>query len=209
MTMDSSAWDDRYQAADLVWSTTPNVWVEQTASQLPVGTALDLAGGEGRNSIWLAERGWDAECVDFSAVALDRALHIAAQRLGADASRFHVQRADLLTMDCESRNYNLVLVVYFHVPAAAREAVLRCAAQAVAPGGRLLVVAHHLDNLTEGVGGPQNADILYTEDDVRQAAEASGLETERAERVLRAVAADSSSEARNAIDVVYVGRRAE
>jgi SAM-dependent methyltransferase len=209
MSMSSRDWDQRYQGSDLVWSATPNIWVEQIAGSLPPGTALDLAGGEGRNSIWLAERGWNVECVDFSAVALDRALHLAADRLGADVSRFHVQRADLLSMDCESRNYNLVLLVYFHLPAAERDRVLTCAAKAVAPGGRLLVVAHHSDNLAHGVGGPANAEVLYTEVDVQVAAEAAGLTTERAERALRAVSSDSSGEARNAFDVVYVGRRAE
>ena len=71
--MNSSTWDERYAGTDLVWSTTPNQWVEQVADGLAPGRDLDLAGGEGRNALWLAARGWQATVVDFSQVALDRA----------------------------------------------------------------------------------------------------------------------------------------
>lgn len=211
MTMSSHDWDERYADTDLVWSAGPNVWVEQFASTLSPGTVLDLAGGEGRNSIWLAEQGWTAVCVDFSTVALDRALKIAAARLGDRSDHFMVRRADLLSFDCEIRHYNLVLLSYFHAPEADRDTVLRCAAETVAPGGHLLVVAHHSDNLTLGVGGPQNPDVLYTEFDVADVVEAAGLQTVRADRVLRPVTTqtDTGPETRNAVDVVYVGRRAE
>jgi 2-polyprenyl-3-methyl-5-hydroxy-6-metoxy-1,4-benzoquinol methylase len=56
--MDADAWDQRYAAAERVWSVEPNVWLAQVARDLPPGRALDLACGEGRNAVWLAERGW-------------------------------------------------------------------------------------------------------------------------------------------------------
>ncbi len=80
--MDSSMWDERYSGSDLVWSATPNQWVEQVAAERPPGRVLDLAGGEGRNALWLADRGWKATVVDFSHVALDRADNLVAERFG-------------------------------------------------------------------------------------------------------------------------------
>ena len=79
--MDSQLWDARYAAADLVWSAGPNATVAALTADLPPGRALDVAAGEGRNAIWLAERGWDADALDFSRVGLDRAERIAADRL--------------------------------------------------------------------------------------------------------------------------------
>ena len=84
--MDASEWDRRYAAADLVWSAGPNAVVAREADDLPPGRALDLASGEGRNAIWLAERGWRVTAVDFSAVATERTRQLAAGRLGADAT---------------------------------------------------------------------------------------------------------------------------
>ena len=123
--MDSSHWDERYAASDLVWSATPNMWVEQLTADLTPGTAVDLAGGEGRNALWLAERGWQATVVDFSQVALDRAQQWAAERLGADAHRLRTEQADLLAYAPPARAYDLVLVVYLQVPADQRRPVMR------------------------------------------------------------------------------------
>ena len=72
MTMDSSAWDDRYRAKEMLWSRGPNVFVEDRLADVEPGVGLDLASGEGRNAIWLAERGWDMTAVDFSSVAAER-----------------------------------------------------------------------------------------------------------------------------------------
>jgi len=77
--VEAAEWDARYAERDLVWSAGPNVFVERYAADLPVGRALDVAGGEGRNALWLADRGWDATVADFSQVALDRALRIRAE----------------------------------------------------------------------------------------------------------------------------------
>ena len=70
--MDSEGWDRRYQGRDLVWTSEANRFLIQEAAGLPPGRALDLACGEGRNAIWLAERGWTVTGVDFSKVGLGR-----------------------------------------------------------------------------------------------------------------------------------------
>ncbi|MBI4943997.1 MAG: class I SAM-dependent methyltransferase [Actinobacteria bacterium] len=205
--MDSTDWDTRYASSELVWSAGPNLWVEQICADLPAGTAVDLGAGEGRNALWLAAKGWQATAVDFSGVALDRARRLAAERLGGDADRLTTAQADLTTFE-PSTTYDLALVVYVQLPAPARRAVLASAARCVAPGGRLVVVAHHSDNLTEGVGGPQDPAVLYTEadvlDDLAPAVADGGFTVERAERVLRPV----GDRDRHAVDALVVLRRA-
>ncbi|MEL0282956.1 MAG: SAM-dependent methyltransferase, partial [Ilumatobacter sp.] len=62
--MDAAGWDERYAGTDLVWSAGPNVFIEEICAGLEPGSALDLAAGEGRNAVWLAERGWDVTAVD-------------------------------------------------------------------------------------------------------------------------------------------------
>jgi SAM-dependent methyltransferase len=203
--MDAKDWDSRYDQTDLMWSQGPNQWVEDVTTGLPAGRALDLAAGEGRNAIWLAERGWHATALDFSAVALDRAARIAAERLGPGVSRFSTQQADLLVHRPEPSSYDLVLVVYLQIAADQRAVVLRSAADAVAPGGMLLVTAHDSDNAERGYGGPPDPAVLYSAADVVGDIDGSGLVVTRAEQVTRVVATPDGERA--ALDCLVVATR--
>jgi SAM-dependent methyltransferase len=204
--VDSTTWDARYAERDLVWSAGPNVFVEQVAAQLTPGRVLDLAAGEGRNAIWLAEQGWEATAVDFSRVALERAQRIAGERLGElAADRLHVVQADLLSYQPPAQAFDLVLVVYLQVAVDQRRPVLRAAAQGVAPGGHLLVIAHDSRNLADGVGGPQDPSVLYTAADVVEDLHGGPLEVVRAETVTRAVSTDAGE--RHALDCLVLAVR--
>jgi SAM-dependent methyltransferase len=79
-TTEQAAWDQRYSGPDLVWGAGPNRFVTDEVTALPAGRAVDLGTGEGRNAIWLAERGWQVTAVDFSAAGLARAARLAAER---------------------------------------------------------------------------------------------------------------------------------
>jgi SAM-dependent methyltransferase len=68
--MGPDEWDARYAGTDLVWGPGANRWVVEYTSDLPPGRAVDLACGEGRNALFLAERGWTVIGVDFSARAI-------------------------------------------------------------------------------------------------------------------------------------------
>jgi SAM-dependent methyltransferase len=190
--VDASEWDRRYAAVDLVWSVGPNAVVAREAADLPPGRALDLGSGEGRNAIWLAERGWRVTAVDFSAVATERTRRLAAERLGEDAGRVTAVTADLMTWVPESASTDLVVLAYLQLGARERTHAHRLAAAALAPGGTFLLVAHHSDNLTEGVGGPQDPAVLFTEQDVVDDLVGTDVVVDRAERVERVVKAEGA-----------------
>lgn len=178
---EQQAWDERYSGPDLVWGAGPNRFVAEELGDLPPGRAIDLGCGEGRNAIWLAERGWKVTGVDFSAAGLDRAARLAA---GRDVSADWVQ-ADLTCYQPEPGGFDLVLIAYLQLPSADLAGVFRAAATAVAPGGTLFVVGHDRDNLTRGHGGPQDPALLYTPGMVT--AELGGLAVRRAGQVTRPV----------------------
>jgi SAM-dependent methyltransferase len=161
---------------------------------LSPGTALDVGSGEGRNAVWLAEQGWLVTGVDFSPVGLDKARRLAAAR-GVDVEWV---LADLRSYQPPDGAYDLVVVLYLHLPAAERRAAHTALARALRPDGVLLVVGHDVTNLSDGYGGPQDASILLTPDDV--AADLVGLRVERAERVERLVSTDAGE--RRAIDAL-------
>jgi SAM-dependent methyltransferase len=178
--MDADAWDERYAATELVWSAGPNRFVEAECADLPPGRVLDLAAGEGRNAIWLARRGWRATAVDFSQVALDKGREVAG---GTDVEWVC---ADATTWATDDR-YDLAVVAYLQLEKGERRAAIRNAFGSLAPGGTLFVVAHDSSNLTEGSGGPQDATVLYTAEDVLADLAGEAFDVVRAERVERPV----------------------
>jgi SAM-dependent methyltransferase len=179
----AAEWNRRYAGSELLWTAKPNRFLVAETSSLAPARALDLACGEGRNAVWLAEQGWRVTGVDFSDVALAKARELAAAR-GVQAEW---TQADLLDYRPVEGAYDLVLLFYLQLPAAERRRVVRTAAGALAPGGTLLVVAHDSSNLEHGHGGPRDAAVLYTAADVVADLEGSGLEVERAELVERPV----------------------
>jgi len=191
------AWDRKYAETERLWGRDPNRFLVTEVSDLPPGRALDLACGEGRNAIWLAELGWRTTGVDFSQVAIAKARERASQA----SLDVEFVCADLLDYEPERDAYDLVLLFSLQLPRDELRLVLERAASALAAGGTFLLVGHDLVNITEGVGGPSDPAVLYTPDDI--VAELPGLEIEKAERVLRDVA-DAD---RPAIDALVRARR--
>lgn len=200
--MDAAGWDARYAEKELVWSAGPNRFVEAEVAGLPPGRALDLAGGEGRNAIWLASGGWDVELVEFSNVALDKAAQL-AEHAGVHLT---LTAADLTDEPAPSlAPADLVLVVYLQLPPDEARRAHRLAASLVAPGGTLLVVAHAKRNLVDGVGGPPDVEVLRDVSEVRDDLAGTGLTITRAEEVLRPVETDDG--VREAIDILVRASR--
>ncbi len=193
-------WNRRYASTDRIHSTpVPNRFLVAEVADLAPARALDLACGAGRNAVWLAERGWRVTAVDFSDVALTMARELARAR-GVEVEWI---QADVVTWAPPARAHDLVCVLYLQLPAPERRAALQHAVDAVRSGGTLLVVGHDVLNLTEGWGGPTQADVLFTPDDI--VAEVGGLQVQKAERVRRPV--EDGGMLHEAIDALVRARR--
>ena len=192
-------WNARYAGSELLWTAEPNRRFASEVEGLEPGRALDLACGEGRNAVWLAERGWRVTGVDFSDVALGKAERLAASRSVEDEWVL----ADVLEYTQKREAFDLVTALYLQLPHEELAGVLRSAVDALAPEGTLIVLGHDTTNLTEGLGGPRDASVLFTPEDVVPQLE--GLAVERAEKVLRTVALEDGEA--TAIDALVRARR--
>ena len=144
---DEEFWEERYRAYPAVWSRQPNSQLVAEAADLPPGRALDAGGGEGADAIWLAGRGWQVTAVDFATEALRKAAEHAARAGITD--RIEWLHADLTTWSPDDAAYDLVSAQFVHLPRAAERLFVRLA-EAVAPGGTLLVVGHDPSDLHTG-----------------------------------------------------------
>jgi SAM-dependent methyltransferase len=150
-------WDRRYENAEHLFISEPDGELVSRTKDLAVGTAVDLGAGEGRISAWLARAGWQVTAVDFSNVALGRLRELAATE-GLPIEAVDAEIEDFLG---RGGQFDLVVLANIHPAPVDRGRLFRGAAGAVAPGGHLFVVGHHLDSL--GRAGPPDGDRLYTE----------------------------------------------
>jgi SAM-dependent methyltransferase len=176
-------WDDRYSSAGQLWSGQPNAQFAAQVADLAPGEALEAGCGEGADAIWLAQRGWTVTGVDVSAVALERAA-TAARAAGGKAAgditrRITWQREDLLTWVPEPERFDLVSAQFMHFPPAELAAFHHGLAAAVRPGGTLLLIAHHPEDVhAQRKGRP---DLFWYAEDIAASLEADRWEVRVAE----------------------------
>ena len=198
--MNREHWDERYGTEELIWKAEPNRFLVEELDALPPGRALDVACGEGRNAVWLASKGWRVTGADFSRAGLAKAQRLATDR-GVEVTWVE---ADVVEWQPPTASFDLVVVMYLHLPAEQRHRALAHAAAALAPGGVLLVVGHDTSNLLKGTGGPQDPAVLFGPEEIVE--DLSGLQIERAEQVKRTVVTDAGET--TAIDALVRAVRA-
>lgn len=126
-------------------------------SGLPAGSVLDVAGGAGRHSIWLAQRGWRARLLDISDVGIGLAERNASRALGPVRKEFLISTevADLNRMqDFGVEQYDLVLVFFY-----LQRELFPALISALKPGGFLLYKTYLTDQ-QQFSGGPHNPAFL-------------------------------------------------
>ena len=161
MTSVGPMWDQRFATGQ--WPREPDPFLVALADPLPAGRGLDLGSGPGRNSVWLAAKGWDMTLVDASRVGLDLAVAAAS----AEGAAVTTIEANLDEWRPDPSYFDLVIVANLHPGPDRRGPILQHATEALCPGGHLYVVGHHLDNL--GRHGPPDPDRLLTDERLRAA----------------------------------------
>ena len=153
--------------------------------------------------MWLAERGWVVTGLDLSSVALGRGRAAAADRGVGDRCTWVA--GDVLAWRPPAR-FDLVASHYVHEAPDTRVAYWRAAAQAVAPGGILLIVGHHPSDRPAEGRGPRDPAVLFSPGDVVEAlADDPTLATLIAQTRPRPVREGSGSEGR--VETVVVMKR--
>lgn len=158
-------WNERYARQDFVYGTEPNVWFREQLAALPAGKILLPAEGEGRNAVYAARLGWEVFALDLSEKGQEKAFKLAGQ-----AGVFiQYDLADIRQYPIEENGpWDAVGLFYAHFPPDLRAATHQRLAQALRPGGRLILEAFQPEQLKRNSGGPKNLDMLYTLDMLRE-----------------------------------------
>ncbi len=157
-------WDNRYSSGEFIYGTEPNEFFKLEIDKLPAGRLLALAEGEGRNGIYAAGLGWEVTAVDFSSVARDKALKLASEK-GATIGYIISSLEDFQP---ESDYYDAVSMIFMHLNPDISELVHERAVGSLKPGGRVILEVYAKEQLGKDSGGPQNADMLYSLEEIRR-----------------------------------------
>lgn len=167
-------WNRRYSTDEFIFTKVENRFVKELCQGLTPGKAIDVGGGEGRNTVWLASLGWQVENIDISEVGLQKSREL-AKEFGVD--NLCVETIGGAT-DFVSKlaPVDLAVIAYLQIPQPQLVAAVAHCAEMLNTGGNLCGVWHSRNNLEEGFGGPQNPELLPTVEELRLALESLPLE---------------------------------
>lgn len=153
-------WQQRYSEPSYLFGTAPSAFLASKAGLLPAnGTALAIADGEGRNGVFLAERGLDVLSVDFSPMAQEKARKLAAER----GVTLRTQQADMTAWPWVDAAFDVVVGIFFQFATPPERAkIFAGIKRTLKPGGLLLLEGYGLKQLEYKTGGPSEAERLYT-----------------------------------------------
>jgi SAM-dependent methyltransferase len=151
MKSDQERWDKKFQDEEFAYGKEPNAFLKKHLSSLEKGVALDLASGEGRNAVFLAENGWKVDAVDISPVGVRK-----ARRLAKEAGvKINFRQADLDFYPIAKEKYDLISILYFWD----RRLIPRLK-RGLKKGGRILFETYTFETLFRGLEGPREAKYL-------------------------------------------------
>jgi SAM-dependent methyltransferase len=158
-------WDQRYSEPDYVYGTAANDFLVQSLPLLPPnGSVLCLAEGEGRNAVFLAERGYQVTAVDSSAVGLAKAQALAGERQVTITTCV----ADLADYQLPPDSFDLIVAIFCHLLPPLRRQVLAQVEPSLRRGGVFLLEGYTPKQLEYGTGGPPDPALLMRLDELRR-----------------------------------------
>ena len=154
-------WDKRYAGADYLFGTKPAAGLIALEPQLVAGgETLVLADGEGRNSVYLASRGYDVRATDYSQVAQVKA-KVLAKEASVDVD---FVLSDIYDTGWSDEAYDNVVAIFIQFVPPERMGEIFTAlalARATRAGGTLLIHGYTPEQVALGTGGPGNPNHMY------------------------------------------------
>lgn len=157
--MNRDFWNNRYSEDKWAYGVEPNVFIREQIDLLAPGVALFPADGEGRNSIYAAQKGWQVYAYDQSEIGKSKAMKV-AKKLGVN---IHYTVSDALSYNFDCRvKFDLIGLCFFHLPEEDRRRFHHSLYNLLNDGGVIVMEAYDKAQLSKGTGGPKSKDMLYS-----------------------------------------------
>ena len=148
MKTDRKRWDKRFGVKGFALGKKPNPFLKKYLHLLPRGKALDIATGEGRNAVYLAQHGFEVDAVDISEKGLKKAKQLARET----GVRVNALLVDLDDYQIEKDRYDLIADFYF-----LKRRLIPGIRKGLKKGGKVIFETYILEHRTLAAGGPKQA----------------------------------------------------
>ncbi len=160
--MDAEIWNRRYQNEEFVYGTRPNAYLQEQLKNMSAGKILLPGEGEGRNALFAALKGWQVDAFDQSESGKQKADKLALE----NKVEINYKVSDVRTYPYLPEIYDAVAVVFLHLPSSLRKDFHQQLVSCLKPGGTLIMEVFHKQQIHRSSGGPKDADMLYTEEEL-------------------------------------------
>ena len=151
-------WDKRYDQNTFAYGKQPNKFFRNRISTVKPGNLLLPAEGEGRNAVYAATLGWQVTAVDFSVKGRDKALQLADEH-GVTIT-YKPESVDEVNLS--ENSFDACALIYVHLPENVYSKLFKKIAQALKPGGQLVIEGYSKKQLGKPSGGPKDESLLYS-----------------------------------------------
>ena len=153
-------WDKRFNQGEYVFGKKPAAaLVAHEELLIPQGETLVVADGEGRNSVYLASKGFKVSATDYSSVALEKAKKLAQEK--NVAVNFKVE--DIYNINLRNKKYDNVIGIFIQfIPPHQITSILKSLQRLTKIGGTLFIHGYTPEQVELGTGGPPDKQHMYT-----------------------------------------------
>ena len=148
MKTDQKRWDTRFGKTGFALGKDPNPFLKKHIRLLSKGKALDIAAGEGRNAVFLAQQGFDVDAVDISEEGLKKAQKLAREK----GVKINTSLIDLDQYPIGKEQYDLTANFYY-----LKRRLIPRIKKGLKKGGKVIFETYLLEHRTLGTGGPKQA----------------------------------------------------
>ena len=148
MKTDRKRWDKRFGQKEFALGKEPNPFLKKNIRLLPKGKALDIATGEGRNAVFLAQQGFEVDAVDISEKGLEKAQKLALKK----GVKINTSLSDLDQYPIKKEQYDLIANFYF-----LKRRLIPRIKKGLKMGGKVIFETYLLEHRELGTGGPKQA----------------------------------------------------
>lgn len=159
-----SFWDERYSSEEYIYGLEPNEFFSESIKNITPGKMFLPGEGEGRNAVFAAKLGWQVVAVDQSQVGKEKAENLAE----LNEVNINYQVADIANYRFTKNKYDAIALIFFHLPMPLRIKIHKKFITSLKPGGRFILEMFNKEQLGKTSGGPQNLDMLYSDDDIKR-----------------------------------------
>ncbi len=170
-------WESRYAQEEFSYGTEPNIFLRKSLTSLPTGKILLPGEGEGRNAIHAASQGWEVDAFDFSEKGREKALGLASEQ----GVSLNYVIGDYASYEPKVNHYDAVGLIYTHTTPEIRPLLHLKMANALKPGGKVVLQAFSKSQLGKSTGGPKQLDMLFSIEELSR--DFAGLTIELLEEV--------------------------